>query len=138
MPTLSTILNELSRFKPSNAQLLVALISSLFGLRQITAKPTRPRKVPHRGERVLVLGATGGIGRAIAQEYASRGAKVCVVGRRQTQLDDVVRELGGADGQVMGVMGDFANVEDMVRVRAAVEEGASRRLFCCTWCWMLD
>ncbi|KZP22074.1 NAD(P)-binding protein [Athelia psychrophila] len=122
MPTLSTLLNELACFKPSNAQLLVALISSLFGLRQIIAKPARPRKIPHHAERVLVLGATGGIGRAIAQEYASRGANICVVGRRQTQLDDVVRELGGADRHVMGVRGDFANVDDMVRVRAAIEE----------------
>lgn len=126
-----TILNELAHIRLSNVQLL-ALVSFIFGLRQITAKPARPRKIPHRAERVLVLGATGGIGRAIAQEYASRGAKVCVVGRRQTQLDEVVRELGGADGQIIGVRGDFANVEDMVRVRAAIKEGALRRLLCYT------
>jgi hypothetical protein len=51
------------------------------------------------------------------------------VGRRQVLLDEVVRECNrdsviGADSvKCFGVRGDFANVEDMVRVRAAVEEG---------------
>lgn len=123
MLSLTTTLSGFTQFRPSHVQLLVALIPILFGLRKITSRPARPRKIPYRSERVLVLGATGGIGRAIAQEYASRGANVCVVGRRQAQLDEVVQELGGADGQILGVRGDFANVEDMVRVRATIEEG---------------
>lgn len=49
-----------------------------------------------------------------------------MVGRRQAQLNDVVQELqelGGTDEQILGVRGDFANVEDMVRVRATIEKG---------------
>ncbi|KAF7969733.1 hypothetical protein HWV62_26084 [Athelia sp. TMB] len=121
MPGLSAILHELARYKLSHAQLLVALVPFLLGLRRIIARPARPLKIPHHAERVLVLGATGGIGRAIAQEYAQRGAKVCVVGRRQAQLDEVVLELGGGS-QIMGIRGDFVSVDDMVRVRTAIDE----------------
>ncbi|TFK18754.1 NAD-P-binding protein [Coprinopsis marcescibilis] len=72
-------------------------------------------------ERVLVLGASSGIGRSIARQYSERGARVCVVGRRMALVDEVVAECRnaapGGQGAVLGFQGDFANVEDMVRLR---------------------
>ncbi|KAJ2937080.1 hypothetical protein H1R20_g3, partial [Candolleomyces eurysporus] len=99
----------------------------------LTRKPTappRPQKVPKNGERVLVLGGTSGIGQSIARQYAERGARVCVVGRRQELAEEVEGECrraaaagGGStesenENDIFAVQGDFSVVEDMVRVRA--------------------
>ncbi|KAF6758806.1 hypothetical protein DFP72DRAFT_161077 [Ephemerocybe angulata] len=93
----------------------------------INRKPRvkRSEKVPHTGERVLVLGGTSGIGRSMSIQYAERGARVCVVGRREGLLEEVEKECrdaaasyGSTDNDIFGLKGDFARPEDMVRVRA--------------------
>ena len=52
----------------------------------------RYSKVPKLGERVVVLGASSGIGRSIARQYAERGAQLCIVGRREVLVNEVVAE----------------------------------------------
>ena len=47
------------------------------------------------GSTVLLTGATGGIGLAIASALASRGANLIVTGRRRDVLDPLVAEHGG-------------------------------------------
>ncbi|HTT11404.1 MAG TPA: SDR family oxidoreductase [Burkholderiaceae bacterium] len=44
---------------------------------------------------VFVTGASSGIGAALAREYASRGARLGLVARRQALLDELVRSLPG-------------------------------------------
>ena len=46
-----------------------------------------------RGMVVVVTGATGGIGRAIAWLFARLGAHVVLVGRNQTKLDDLTARM---------------------------------------------
>ena len=58
------------------------------------------------GTVVVVIGATAGIGRATARLLVRHGARVALLGRRQTRLDDLVEELG-AD-RVATVCGDVA------------------------------
>ena len=48
-----------------------------------------------RGRRVLVTGASGGIGAAIARDLHVRGATVIVTARRADVLEELRRELGG-------------------------------------------
>ncbi|KAL7658333.1 hypothetical protein ACMYSQ_004464 [Aspergillus niger] len=43
---------------------------------------------------ILVIGATAGIGRALASRFVQSGAKVTVVGRRKERLDEFVQEHG--------------------------------------------
>ena len=89
----------------------------------------RYSEVPKLGERVVVLGASSGIGRSIARQYAERGARVCIVGRREALVNEVVaecqsiRDIMSSDKQenVFGVAADFANVDDMIRTRTIVE-----------------
>jgi short-subunit dehydrogenase len=52
------------------------------------------RGVQLGGARVLVTGATGGIGDAIARALHARGAHVLLSGRRQEALDEIAERLG--------------------------------------------
>ncbi|KAK0195171.1 hypothetical protein F5146DRAFT_1024459 [Armillaria mellea] len=90
-------------------------------LRRLTQKPRRLFKVPKADERVLILGASAGIGREIARQYSSRGAKVCVVGRREHLLAELVNECKGLGQNVLALTGDVASADDMIRVRSALE-----------------
>lgn len=71
----------------------------------------------------VVTGGNSGIGRAIAEEFASQGAQVVVFGRNQTTLDETVAALG--EGHV-GIQGDVANLADIDRLFADVKEKFGR------------
>jgi short-subunit dehydrogenase len=60
---------------------------------------------------VLITGATGGIGQAVARAFASRGAHVILSGRRQEVLDSVAAQLGG-----QAIACDLASREDVQRL----------------------
>jgi uncharacterized protein len=47
------------------------------------------------GAKVLLTGATGGLGQAIARALAERGATLTLTGRRAEVLEPLARELGG-------------------------------------------
>lgn len=61
-----------------------------------SAAPDTPTPLsdPTRG-RVLLTGASGGIGQAIARALAARGATVVLTGRRTEVLEPLAREIGG-------------------------------------------
>ena len=46
------------------------------------------------GKRVLVLGASSGLGKASALEVAREGGRVCVAARRMNRLQEIVEEIG--------------------------------------------
>jgi short-subunit dehydrogenase len=48
-----------------------------------------------QGSTVLLTGATGGIGQAIARALDERGARLLLTARREAQLDEIAKELGG-------------------------------------------
>ncbi|MFI0448389.1 SDR family NAD(P)-dependent oxidoreductase [Actinomadura sp. 6N118] len=48
-----------------------------------------------RGAKVLLTGATGGIGQALAEAFAARGGEVVLTGRRTDVLDPLAERLGG-------------------------------------------
>jgi len=41
---------------------------------------------------ILIFGATSGIGRAVAKQYAAQGNKLAITGRRQEKLDEIKAE----------------------------------------------
>lgn len=68
-------------------------------------------------ERVLILGASSGVGHAIARQYARRGARICVVARRADKIKALEEECGK---NCLGIVADMTVAEDMVRVRDAI------------------
>ena len=53
---------------------------------------------PLQGRRILVTGASSGIGEATAKACAARGATVLLVARRADELDRVVAAVAGSGG----------------------------------------
>ena len=68
---------------------------------------------------VVVTGASGGIGRATAQAFAARGAKVALIARGTTGLAGAARDVEAAGGQPLIVPVDMAEAD-------AVEAAAER------------
>jgi NAD(P)-dependent dehydrogenase (short-subunit alcohol dehydrogenase family) len=69
------------------------------------------------GKTAVITGGTSGIGLATARRFVDEGAAVFLFSRRQSELDDVVDELGSA---VTGVAGDVTSFADLEKLYGAV------------------
>jgi len=76
-----------------------------------------------RGQRVLVTGASSGIGRETALGFGAAGARVALVARRRPELEAVATEVRAAGGTAEVVPAD---VTDRAQVRAALEAVVAR------------
>ncbi len=65
--------------------------------------PLNPPITDWRGQRVWLVGASSGIGRALAALLHARGAQVCVSARQQALLDDFVRQHPGSRALALDV-----------------------------------
>jgi short-subunit dehydrogenase len=65
------------------------------------------------GRRVVVTGASSGIGAAIAREMAARGDEVVLVARRRAQLEELAAEITTAGGRAAVEPADLADLEEV-------------------------
>ncbi len=65
------------------------------------------------GERVLIVGASSGVGRAAAVLFARAGAKVFATARRADRLEELAKELAG-EGFAIGTHAADASIVDEV------------------------
>lgn len=75
------------------------------------------------GARVVVTGASSGIGRATARAFAERGADVVAAARSETSLSQLARDGEGGRGRIVPVPADVADEEAVEALaRRAVDE----------------
>lgn len=63
--------------------------------------------------RLLIIGATSGVGRALAEVAASRGARVVAVGRREDRLEAL---RAGSEAKIHPLVGDVRSEDDCDRM----------------------
>jgi NAD(P)-dependent dehydrogenase (short-subunit alcohol dehydrogenase family) len=73
-------------------------------------------------ETVVITGASGGIGRAVARAYGRRGACVGLIARGQAGLDGAVCDVEDAGGKALAVPADVADYEQVDRAAGQVED----------------
>ncbi|KAF9429134.1 hypothetical protein BGZ76_001759 [Entomortierella beljakovae] len=78
--------------------------------------PSRPSRIPFSIERVVIIGASSGIGSELARAYARRRAHIVIVARRLPLLEDLVNELTPIVGSIHSIQGDVTSSEDVRRI----------------------
>ncbi|WOO78557.1 11-beta-hydroxysteroid dehydrogenase-like 3 [Vanrija pseudolonga] len=88
-------------------------------------KPSRETVVAPADERVVLLGASSGVGKDLALAYAKRGARILIVARRAEALQAVADEcaaLGLDKSRILIVPADITSVDDVIKIRETAEK----------------
>ncbi len=72
--------------------------------------------------RVVVTGASAGVGRAVALRFARTGARIALIARDAEALQQVKAEIESLDGSAMVAPADVADPEAVFAAAAAIEE----------------
>ncbi|MFY9872843.1 MAG: glucose 1-dehydrogenase [Candidatus Nitrosopolaris sp.] len=75
------------------------------------------------GKIAVVTGGSSGIGLATAKRFIDEGAYVFIVGRRQSEINAAVNQIGK---NVIGVQGDVSNLEDLDSLDDTVKQQKGR------------
>ena len=94
---------------------------ALTGMRPPLSVPTRTR-IPLRGKRVLVTGASSGIGEAGAEAFAAQGAEVILVARRTDLLESATERIAAAGGTAAALTCDLADLDAVDALAETVEK----------------
>lgn len=78
------------------------------------------------GRTALVVGASRGIGRAVALMLAHEGVSVGVMARTQAKVDDVVSDILATGGKAVALAGDVSSTTDRARCLQSLQEKFGR------------
>jgi NAD(P)-dependent dehydrogenase (short-subunit alcohol dehydrogenase family) len=95
--------------------------ANLLGSNRIKTERTKEAAIMGRldGKVAVVTGGNSGIGLATAKRLVADGAYVFITGRRKSELDAAVEQIGRS---VTAVQGDVSNLADLDRLFATVKE----------------
>lgn len=74
------------------------------------------------GEVVVITGASAGVGRATAQAFARRGARIALLARGEAGLDSARREVEQLGGQAIAIPVDVADAGQIEAAAVRIEE----------------
>jgi short-subunit dehydrogenase len=66
-----------------------------------------------KGQRIILTGASEGIGRALALALAARGARVAVAARDRERLETLAQECRACGGEALAIPTDVTNQQDL-------------------------
>ena len=75
------------------------------------------------GKIAVITGGSSGIGLATAQQFVDEGAFVFITGRRQSEVNNAIKEIGK---NVTGIQGDVSNLEDLDHLYDTVNQEKGR------------
>ena len=76
----------------------------------------------HRSRTVVVTGASAGVGRATAHAFARRGARIALLARDATALEDTRAEVERLGGQAVAIPTDVADADAVEAAAARTED----------------
>lgn len=79
-------------------------------------------KYEFRDKVVVITGASAGVGRVTAWEFARQGAKVVLLARDETQLANTKKECEAMGGQALTIIIDVANADQVEAAAAKAEQ----------------
>ena len=85
--------------------------------------PTESISKRLEGKIAVITGGNSGIGLATAHLFVQEGAYVFIVGRRQSELDVAVKQIGK---NIFGIQCDVSNLEDLDRLYDTVKQQKGR------------
>ena len=83
---------------------------------------SRMRLTDWRGKRVVITGASSGMGRLLALRVASEGARVALVARREDRLREVANAIQSAGGEALVVPCDVADRNQVEQAAQSILE----------------
>jgi NAD(P)-dependent dehydrogenase (short-subunit alcohol dehydrogenase family) len=78
--------------------------------------------MPKRAETVVITGASGGIGRAVARRFGADGARVALLARGTRGLEAAAREVEQAGGQALALPVDVADHDQVQAAASSIED----------------